>query len=36
MQNYYMHGLVGCGIDYAMRAFNVERWQIELYKLVLK
>ncbi|XP_053395884.1 uncharacterized protein LOC123523660 [Mercenaria mercenaria] len=34
--NYYTHGLVGCGIDYAMVAFNVQKWQTTLYKLALK
>lgn len=32
----YTHGLVGCGMSYAMDALNAEKWQSRLYKLVLK
>lgn len=31
----YTHGLVGCGMEYAMVAFNVAKWQSVLYSLAL-
>ncbi|KAL4236110.1 hypothetical protein ACF0H5_004496 [Mactra antiquata] len=31
----FTHALVGCGMSYALEAFNAESWQTLLYKLVL-